>query len=133
MVHIQWQNHQPSTPAAPSTGYCALVAMGYHVLHKLLVLMQPLLPVTQVTYKRLQETLQQLSGPGTDSRAEQLPGFALVDVLFGSQEPRFAAKPTAWKALNGQLDAPQRAAVERALKAQDISLIHGPPGDMLWL
>eukprot|EP00878_Enallax_costatus_P011993 GHUV01012521.1.p1 GENE.GHUV01012521.1~~GHUV01012521.1.p1 ORF type:complete len:728 (+),score=288.54 GHUV01012521.1:305-2488(+) len=82
----------------------------------------------EVTYKRLQETLQHLSGPGTDSRAEQLPGFTLVDVLFGSREPRFAAKVPAWKAVNSQLDASQRAAVELALKAQDIALIHGPPG-----
>lgn len=85
----------------------------------------------QVTYKRLQETLQQLSGPGTDSRADLLPGYALIDVMFGSREPRFAAKAPIWKAVNGQLDASQQAAVGLALKAQDIALIHGPPGMLL--
>ncbi|KAF6264977.1 P-loop containing nucleoside triphosphate hydrolase protein [Scenedesmus sp. NREL 46B-D3] len=82
----------------------------------------------EVTYKRLQETLQQLSGPGTDRRAGLLPGMALVDVLFDRREPRFAAAAPAWKPVNARLDASQRRAVELALRAQDVALIHGPPG-----
>jgi hypothetical protein len=82
----------------------------------------------QVTYKRLQETLQQLSGPGTDRRADTLPGMALVDALFDHREPRFAAAAPAWKAVNARLDESQRRAVELALRAQDVALIHGPPG-----
>jgi hypothetical protein len=82
----------------------------------------------QVTYKRLQETLQQLSGPGTDRRADTLPGMALVDALFDRREPRFAAAVPAWKAVNARLDESQRRAVELALRAQDVALIHGPPG-----
>jgi hypothetical protein len=82
----------------------------------------------QVTYKRLQETLQQLSGPGTDRSAGTLPGMALVDALFDRSEPRFAAAAPAWKAVNARLDESQRRAVELALRAQDVALIHGPPG-----
>lgn len=82
----------------------------------------------QVTYKRLQETLQQLSAPSTDSSSQQLPGRALIDVIFGGREPRFAAQQPAWKAVNQQLDASQRKAVDLALRAQDVALIHGPPG-----
>lgn len=82
----------------------------------------------QVTYKRLQETLQQLSGPGTDNRADLLPGMALVDVLFGNREAWFAAAAPAWKAVNSKLDESQQRAVSLALRAQDIALIHGPPG-----
>jgi hypothetical protein len=84
----------------------------------------------QVTYKRLQETLQQLSGPGTDRRADLLPGMALVDALFDRREPRFAAAAPAWKPVNSRLDESQRRAVELALRAQDVALIHGPPGDL---
>jgi hypothetical protein len=41
----------------------------------------------QVTYKRLQETLRQLSKPpGQD---ERLPGSRLVDVMFGCRQPRW--------------------------------------------
>eukprot|EP00882_Tetradesmus_deserticola_P026838 GHRQ01029647.1.p1 GENE.GHRQ01029647.1~~GHRQ01029647.1.p1 ORF type:complete len:532 (+),score=217.63 GHRQ01029647.1:349-1944(+) len=71
---------------------------------------------------------QQLSGSGTDRRAELLPGMALVDALFDWQEPRFAAAAPAWKAVNTRLDESQRRAVELALRAQDVALIHGPPG-----
>jgi hypothetical protein len=87
----------------------------------------------QVTYKRLQETLQQLSGPGTDRRADLLPGMTLVDALFDRREPRFAAAAPAWKPVNTRLDESQRQAVELALRAQDVALIHGPPGELLLL
>ena len=62
------------------------------------------------------------------------PGLALVDVLFGSRGPRFAPAPRPgssqglWTPLNPGLDASQVAAVELALRAQDVALIHGPPG-----
>uniref|UniRef100_A0A383VHI7 DNA helicase n=1 Tax=Tetradesmus obliquus TaxID=3088 RepID=A0A383VHI7_TETOB len=82
----------------------------------------------EVTYKRLQDTLQQLSAPGNSSRAELLPGMALLDATFDRREPRFAAAAPAWKPVNARLDDSQRRAVELALRAQDVALIHGPPG-----
>eukprot|EP00879_Flechtneria_rotunda_P033153 GHRR01036690.1.p1 GENE.GHRR01036690.1~~GHRR01036690.1.p1 ORF type:complete len:541 (+),score=209.92 GHRR01036690.1:666-2288(+) len=82
----------------------------------------------EVTYKRLQQTLQQLTRTNIVSQTELLPGIALLEVLFGSSPPRFAASAPAWKAVNGQLDPSQQAAVNLALRAQDVALIHGPPG-----
>lgn len=58
----------------------------------------------QVTYERLQDTLSVLSKPGG---SEQLPGLALVDVMFGSRQPHFAATAPRWKANNTRLDDSQ--------------------------
>jgi hypothetical protein len=58
----------------------------------------------QVTYKRLQDTLSVLSKPGG---SEQLPGLTLVDVMFGSRQPHFAAAAPKWKANNTRLDDSQ--------------------------
>jgi hypothetical protein len=62
---------------------------------------------TQVTYKRLQDTLSALSTPGGGPRPEQLPGLALLDVMFGERAPHFAAAAPKWKAINTRLDASQ--------------------------
>lgn len=61
----------------------------------------------QVTYKRLQDTLSVLSKPGGSAGSEQLPGLALVDVMFGSRQPQFAATAPKWKANNTRLDDSQ--------------------------
>ena len=45
---------------------------------------------------------------------------------------RFVDKPPSWKATNKGLDSSQKAAVELALRAQDVALIHGPPGGWGW-
>ncbi|KAF8070908.1 Ighmbp2 [Scenedesmus sp. PABB004] len=83
----------------------------------------------EVTYQRLQETLRQLSGPGTDGRGAALRGLPLLDVMFGARPPRFAAAPRGWTPpANTHLDASQQAAVALALRAEDVALIHGPPG-----
>lgn len=58
----------------------------------------------------------------------QQPGRALVDVMFGNRAPRFVEKPPAWTPFNRGLDSTQVAAVSLALSAQDVALIHGPPG-----
>eukprot|EP00775_Hariotina_reticulata_P006215 gene6215-6451_t len=82
----------------------------------------------EVTFKRLQETLQHLSSSESCPNAEQQPGLMLVDVLFNKVPPKFAAALPAWKAVNSRLDESQKAAVNLALQAQDVALIHGPPG-----
>ncbi|KAK9813817.1 hypothetical protein WJX73_000065 [Symbiochloris irregularis] len=79
----------------------------------------------EVTYNRLKATLQTL---GQASALQDAPGAPLTDVLFGVRQPRFLENPRPWKAVNTGLDASQCAAVSRALTAQDVALIHGPPG-----
>lgn len=49
----------------------------------------------------------------------------LVDVLFGRRSPRFASTQPSWQPLNAGLDGSQRGAVQLALAAQDVALIHG--------
>jgi hypothetical protein len=61
----------------------------------------------QVTYKRLQDTLAVLSKPGGSAGTENLPGLSLVDVMFGSRQPQFAAATPKWKANNTRLDDSQ--------------------------
>ncbi len=50
----------------------------------------------------------------------------LRDVLLGEREPRF--HPSALAAEPSGLNAAQQAAIEHALAAQDLAIIHGPPG-----
>jgi hypothetical protein len=68
-------------------------------------------------------------GRGTQP-ATELPGAALADVCFGSREPRFSPRRSAarWRPCSAPLDGSQRRAVDLALRAQDVALIHGPPG-----
>ncbi len=49
------------------------------------------------------------------------------DVLFGAVVPH-VAPPVTWRVVDPHLDAAQQAAVEAALRASDVALIHGPPG-----
>jgi ATP-dependent RNA/DNA helicase IGHMBP2 len=62
--------------------------------------------------------------------SEARPGTALgyfAEVLFGLRAPRFGgagADPPRDRALDG----PQLEAVDRALRAEDVALVHGPPG-----
>ena len=50
------------------------------------------------------------------------------EVLLGDREARFAASPEILFPKDAALNEPQREAVARALAAQDVALIHGPPG-----
>ncbi|MEN6459292.1 MAG: AAA domain-containing protein [Thermoguttaceae bacterium] len=51
----------------------------------------------------------------------------LRDVLLGERQPEFGVDP-AVRPLDGGLNAAQREAVQFALSARDVALIHGPPG-----
>ncbi|KAL4440242.1 hypothetical protein ABPG75_003243 [Micractinium tetrahymenae] len=77
----------------------------------------------EVTYQRLRAALTCLGGEGQRGLAAPL-----VDVLFGRRSPRFDSAPPAWQPLNSGLDESQQRAVTLALAAQDVALIHGPPG-----
>lgn len=79
----------------------------------------------QVTYKRLSQTLKLLQK--ASDRQQQQSG-RLPEVLFGKAKPRFDSTPPTWKPMNKRLDASQVQAVNKALAAQDVALIHGPPG-----
>ncbi len=60
-------------------------------------------------------------------RAERGRLAQLRDVLLGAVEPRFDP-PRTLDALHAGLNPSQRAAIEFALAARDVALIHGPPG-----
>lgn len=51
----------------------------------------------------------------------------LREVLFGSEPPQMRAE-TPLQPLDAGLNAPQLAAVRRALAAREVALVHGPPG-----
>lgn len=81
--------------------------------------------VLQVTYQRLKENLAKLKK--AEEKGPQ-GGGRLPQVLFGTAEPQFVQNPQLWKPFNTSLDLSQVRAVDKALAAQDIALIHGPPG-----
>lgn len=83
---------------------------------------------SDVTHKRYVLALDELE------RSADKPShvaYSLINVLFRGMEPRFADSydlaPEQGRVLD-QLNAAQRDAVERALTAKDLSVIHGPPG-----
>jgi superfamily I DNA and/or RNA helicase len=80
--------------------------------------------VTEVTYRRLDEALRGLD--------RELRGDAarLPEVLFGEREPACRNQPLAEQLapLDPNLDPSQREAIAHALRAEQVALIHGPPG-----
>jgi superfamily I DNA and/or RNA helicase len=80
--------------------------------------------VTDVTFRRLDQALRDL---GREQKGEPA---RFLDVLFGEREPEFAPKPdpAAIRWLDASLDSSQKQAVTKALQAEHIALIHGPPG-----
>jgi ATP-dependent RNA/DNA helicase IGHMBP2 len=77
----------------------------------------------QVTYRRLKDTLIELS-----KGVQKGPASDLVSVLFGSKAPSFSKQPITYKPFNTGLDHSQKEAVARALGASNVMLLHGPPG-----
>ena len=76
-----------------------------------------------MTYERLEGVLRSLEADHDSA------GRPLLDVAFGARQPSFAAALPQWTPAGQRpLDASQRAAVVLALAAQDLALIHGPPG-----
>jgi superfamily I DNA and/or RNA helicase len=75
----------------------------------------------EVSRQRQRAALQRVRDAGGDRLA------ALRAVLLGEQAARFS-RPAAIAPLNPQLNESQRQAVEFALTAEDVAVIHGPPG-----
>lgn len=73
-----------------------------------------------VTYRRLREGLDALADPSRRCSRR------LRRVLFGERAPAFGR--IVQTPLTDSLDDSQRQAVELGLRAEDIALIHGPPG-----
>ena len=77
-----------------------------------------------VTYKRYRKAMHTLreytNGPAERVRA----------VLFGRATPYFRSIPEErrWQSTNRNLNEPQLQAIDFALAASDVALIHGPPG-----
>jgi ATP-dependent RNA/DNA helicase IGHMBP2 len=79
---------------------------------------------SDVTFQRQLQALQGL-------RRDKLGApQRLVEVCFGSRDPSSNPRPSdaEFAPLDATLDASQRAAVLAALRANELALIHGPPG-----
>ena len=79
----------------------------------------------EVTYRRLATALRNLEDAGA---VGPCPASGVIDVLFGRRPPRFSSSIPKWTPINQSLDQSQEKAVELALSALDIAIIHGPPG-----
>jgi ATP-dependent RNA/DNA helicase IGHMBP2 len=88
----------------------------------------------EVSRLRQQDALQRASAATAGSRLAELRA-----VLVGEKEPGFSANPDREGGGGGvhplphgrgspDLNSPQRAAIEFALAARDVAIIHGPPG-----
>ena len=75
------------------------------------------------TYEEMQQALKRASALAEDSRKGRL-----VRVLTGVDAPRFGAPGGAAEATSSALNASQQAAVQKILAAEDLAIVHGPPG-----
>ncbi|XP_073306416.1 uncharacterized protein [Primulina huaijiensis] len=80
------------------------------------------LPPHKVTYRRMKDTLIQLSkgvpkGPAAD----------LVPVLFGERPPTVSKKDIKFTPVNYNHYSSQKDAISKALSSKDLFLLHGPP------
>jgi len=78
----------------------------------------------EITFQRGEQVLARFRNAERGSALERIR-----EVLFGERSPAFGRDQlAAGSILDAQLDATQRDAVAHALAAEDIALIHGPPG-----
>jgi ATP-dependent RNA/DNA helicase IGHMBP2 len=77
---------------------------------------------SEATYKRMKKALNSVM------KAEKKDVARLRNIFMEDAPPQFQPldAPLAW--FNDQLNKYQKQAVERALVAQDVALVHGPPG-----
>ncbi|HTJ40825.1 MAG TPA: AAA domain-containing protein, partial [Kofleriaceae bacterium] len=62
------------------------------------------------------------------ARAQKGAMASYLEVLFGAAAVRTLRLLDPWEPIDRELDDAQRLAVDGALRAQDLALIHGPPG-----
>lgn len=75
-----------------------------------------------VTFRRMHDALTWLkAGPGPEQKR-------LVEVAFGQREPSFLSDRPWPLPPDPRLDESQREAVAHALHAEQLALVHGPPG-----
>lgn len=75
----------------------------------------------EISRQRIERALQKVAAVERGRVAE------LRAVMLGEREPRFGPiKP--FESCSDSLNEPQRAAIELALAAEDVAVIHGPPG-----
>lgn len=60
--------------------------------------------------------------------AKPTSALARMLAVLHDQRPAAVARATAWTPFDDALDLAQRAAVDGALRSDDVALIHGPPG-----
>ncbi|RKP07200.1 P-loop containing nucleoside triphosphate hydrolase protein [Thamnocephalis sphaerospora] len=76
-----------------------------------------------VTYDRLCWAMRRLR-----ERLEANDPASVLDVLLRGREPRYDHRAVVDRYLDPTLDDSQRAAVQFALSADELALVHGPPG-----
>ncbi len=75
-----------------------------------------------VSYREMDQALNEVIGARENRLAE------LRDVLLGAQQARFRARKSDDLYYPSPLNDSQLAAVQHVLTAQDVAIIHGPPG-----
>ena len=76
-----------------------------------------------ITHKRLVQAIERLASGQTAER--------LVDLTFNAEHappPRFDPRRASFDAFNDRLDDAQRRAVSLCVSADELALVHGPPG-----
>jgi ATP-dependent RNA/DNA helicase IGHMBP2 len=83
-----------------------------------------------ITYQRYQEGLDFLASIGRGLASADVSCLRMFDCLFAGAPPRLTEvkQRLSWTPINPGLNAEQIFAVDNALAAQDLYLIHGPPG-----
>ena len=97
----------------------------------------------EVTFKRLKTTLDRLSTAYSSGTRSSSESWKMLDCVFGPSSPSFASTLGGFTDESGTaaiedgddlsyfsptLDASQKEAVVHALRAQELAIVHGPPG-----
>ncbi|OGR92291.1 MAG: hypothetical protein A2992_06705 [Elusimicrobia bacterium RIFCSPLOWO2_01_FULL_59_12] len=93
------------SPETPPKGRCQLDVLG-----------------SEATYKRMKKALVNVQ------KAEKKSVAHLRDIFMGKKEVSFEALEEPLSYQNNKLNKYQKQAVEKALEAKDVALVHGPPG-----
>lgn len=86
--------------------------------------------VNEVTYDRMEQSLTRLGSlvglvDGAGSLESAPP---VIRTLLGLAPPTWFKDPVSWTPINTRFNEAQRAAIDFAMRANQVALIHGPPG-----